>query len=270
MRSVPELRGFQVGLQNWRGPGFNIVVLSDLHVVAPWSSLRHMARIVETVNAMSPDLVILAGDYLGERKIPGRLASAPEIAAVLAELRAGLGVFAILGNHDWKDCAQAKANGYESCAMMDALAGTPVTLLQNQARAIEIGGHPLWLVGLDSQRPVPTDPGRGLHRPDTAFAPVPEGAAAILLAHEPAYFGRGDTRAGLQISGHTHGGQLNLFGWRPLVALRSDARFAHGLIEDGPRRLVISSGLGFSGVPLRIGQPPEITRIDIAPEPDAT
>ena len=270
VRSIPEVKVHAVSLPRWRGPGFRIAVLSDLHVVAPWSSLRDMARVVRTVNGISPDLIVLAGDYLSEAKIPGRRASASEIAAVLSELRADFGVLAVLGNHDWQDCELARSDGYRTCSIMGAFAGTPIRLLRNEAVDLTIGGQQLWLVGFDSQRPVPTDPRRGLHRPETAFEKVPAGAPAILLAHEPVYFAQGDERAGLQISGHTHGGQLNLFGWRPLVGLNSDPRYTHGLIEEGGRSMVISSGLGFSGVPLRIGQPPEITLIDIAPAGDAT
>jgi len=270
LRCRPGIRRHRLGLRRWRGPAFTIAVLSDLHVAAPWTSLAAIARVVRQVNALQPEMVVLAGDFLAEPRIPGRRAAAEEIAAVLAPLQADAGVFAVLGNHDWADCPLAPQTGWRYNSVIAAFRNTPIRLLRNRARPVAIGTEQLWVVGLDSQRPPPEArrPG-GLHDPERAFAPVPPEAPAILLAHEPGYFARGDTRAGLQISGHTHGGQLNLFGWRPLLRKYPEMRFAHGLLRSGSRMLVVSAGLGFSGVPLRIGQPPEITLIEILPEAGA-
>ena len=84
-----------------------------------------------------------------------------------------------------------------------------------------------------------------------------------MLAHEPDYFAKGDKRVDLQISGHTHGGQLNLFGWRPMTPSRFGQSFAYGHVRDGDRQMIVSGGIGFSGVPVRIGQAPEVTFIKI-------
>ena len=263
----PELRRHRVALRGWRGAPFRIAVLSDFHVAAPWVSLAALARIVRQTNALAPDLVVLAGDFLAEARLPGRRAGAEEIAAVLSGLAAPAGVFAILGNHDWLDCPLALSTNFTRCSVIEAFAGGPIRLLQNAAEAVEIGGQRLWLVGLDSQRPLPRRPWLGgRHEPERAFAAVPPGAPAILLAHEPSYFNLGDARAGLQISGHTHGGQLNLFGWRPLLKRYPDMPFSHGLLRDGARALVVSAGLGYSGVPLRIGQAPEMSLIEVVAE----
>ncbi len=269
-RSIPEIRRHRVRLANWRGPAFSIAVLSDLHVVAPWTRLGDLRRAVARINALSPDIVVLGGDYLAEAKIPGRRADAAQIVSALSGLGAPLGVFAILGNHDWKDCPLARDSGYAKTSLGEAFERSAITLLQNDARRLELAGHELWLVGIDSQRSMPTAPAKPLHDPEAAFSGVPPGAPAILLAHEPDYFATGDRRAGLQISGHTHGGQLNLFGWRPIVPSRFGARYAWGRIREHGRDLVVSGGIGFSGFPMRIGQPPEITLVSVEGAPDAT
>ncbi len=263
MRSVPLVTSYDIELLRWTGPEMTIIVLADLHVAAPWTTLSHLADVVRQINVMSPDLIVLAGDYLAGKVIPGTHANALDIVAVLSELESPLGVFAIMGNHDWIDCALAQQSRFERSSVVEAFAPTSMNLMQNTAAKVEHGGHPLWVVGLDSQRPTHRDWGQGLHRPEEGFADVPEGAPAILLAHEPDYFEIGDARAGLQISGHTHGGQLNLFGWRPLTPSQYGGKYAYGHIRDGDRDLVVSGGLGFSGLPMRIGQPPEITMIRV-------
>ena len=247
-----------------------IAVLSDFHVVAPWTRLSDLVAIVSQTNDLAPDMIVLAGDFLADRSIPGRAATAVEIVQALSGLRAQEGVYAVLGNHDWMDCPLARKTGYQRSSMVEALDQSPIRLLRNEAISLAPQGHELWLAGFDSQRPLPTDWTRGLHDPDKTFAAVPPGAPCILLAHEPGYFSKGDSRAAIQISGHTHGGQLNLFGWRPMVRVHLEGTYTHGEYEQDGRKLIISSGIGFSGVPMRIGQPPELTLIDIQGMEDAT
>ena len=98
----------------------------------------------------------------------------------------------------------------------------------------------------------------------TALSAFRQAAApAILLAHEPDYFACADARAFLQISGHTHGGQANLAGWRPMTPSAHGGRYAWGHVREGGRHLIVSGGIGYSGLPLRFMQPPEITLVKL-------
>ena len=241
-----------------------IAVLSDLHVGSIWTTTRDLERYVGQVRALGPDLILLAGDFLMPEPLPGRGATAAEIAGALAGLDAPLGVYACLGNHDWRDCPLAQATEYARNSLAEALPEAGIRLLVNEATPV--AGTDLWLVGFDSQRghPVGRIPAPR-HDPEAAFADVPDGAEVILMAHEPDYFAERDDRAALQVSGHTHGGQMNLFGWRPLTPSRYGSRYAWGHHRDGNRHLVVSGGVGYSGVPLRIAQPPELTLIRITP-----
>lgn len=264
IKSKPVVVSYDVTLNRWSGPEMTIVVLADLHVVAPWTSLADVARVVGQINGMAPDMIVLGGDYLAGPVLPGRCEPADAIVEVLTDLHAPLGVMAILGNHDWHDCKLAQSSGLTQSSVVNAFARSPISLMQNQAIRVEHGGQPFWAVGFDSQLPVRRDWKQGFHRPDAAFAGVNDSEAVILLAHEPDYFAAGDGRADLQISGHTHGGQLNLFGWRPLTPSQFGGRYAYGHHRDGHRQMVVSGGLGFSGLPMRIGAAPEITVIRIA------
>jgi len=247
----------------WTARELRIAVLSDLHVGAPWVPLGELERIAVGIAGLRPDLIVVAGDFLISRWLPARRAAAADIVAALSPLAAPLGVFAVLGNHDWRDCDLARATGRKRNAVREALEASPIRLLENRAERLDHGGA-FWLVGLDSQKPTHHRNDRaGRHDPDSAFADVPEGAAAILLAHEPDYFARQDPRAFLQISGHTHGGQANLLGWRPLTPSAHGGRYAWGHIREGGRHLVVSGGVGYSGLPLRLFQPPEITLVSL-------
>ena len=133
--------------------------------------------------------------------------------------------------------------------------------LDNESLRLDHGG-PFWLADTDSASALKA-PGRpGLHDPAAAFAAVPPGAPAILPAHEPDPFAEGPP-ALLRIGGHTHGGKADLFGWRPLTPSAHGARFARGHVAKGGRHLIIPGGFGYTGVPLRRFQPPEISLVTL-------
>ena len=264
--SRPRLVRHSVVTARWSLPPLTIAVVADLHVCAPWVSLGAVSRIVELTNALQADLVMLPGDFIASRSLPGRRESMPAIARVLRDLRAPLGVFAVMGNHDWWDCDLAQSSGFKASSVADGLAAVGIPLLSNRAERVETPQGAFWIVGMDSQRPIRGRPKRGFHDPEKAFAGVDATEAAILMAHEPDFFATGDNRAFLQISGHTHGGQMNLARWRPLTPSVYGSKYAWGHIRDGDRHLIVSGGIGYSGLPLRIFQPPEITLVTVSGE----
>ena len=211
---------------------------------------------------LGADLALFAGDAIADRKLPFRRTGAAEIASALGRLSAPLGVWAVLGNHDWRDDAEGRASGFTMCSAWRALEAAGVPVLGNRAVPLPGGA---WLVGVDSQRARRPESRAGIDDADAAFAGVPAGAPSILLAHEPDIFAE-DTRAALQISGHTHGGQIAPLGLTPVVPSDYGSRYAWGHYVEGGRHLVVSGGLGFVGMPLRVGRPPEITVVDIGEE----
>lgn len=248
----------------WRAPPLTMAVLADLHVAWPWTPLEAVRDLVRRVLAMAPDLVLLPGDFTadGHLRPSPRVPPPRDVALALAPLRAPLGVHAVLGNHDWRDDPEARRSEHRRTAIGPALREVGIGLLTNEAVRI---GPAAWLVGLDSQVGH-LKRGRGGGRDDLgrAYAAVPVGAPSILMAHEPDVFARGDPRPVLQVSGHTHGGQGQLLGWRPMAPSDHGSRYAWGhVVEDG-RHLVVSGGVGYSGLPLRVAQPPELTVIRLA------
>jgi len=260
----PDFVHHDVATPRWQGPPLHIALLSDFHTMAPTNGPAHLERIVERVNALPVDLVVLLGDFIATRPTPGK-ATPPDLTArILARLSAPLGVHAILGNHDWLDDDLARRSDYRESGVLNALRDAGLGVLLNGAVPLDHRGAPFWLVGYDSQLGHKDwDEGGARHDPDLAFRDVPRDAPAILLAHEPDCFALHDPRALLQLSGHTHGGQANFLGWRPFTPSRFGSRFIHGHVREGGQNLVVSGGIGYSNVPLRIAQPPEVTLVTL-------
>ena len=132
---------------------------------------------------------------------------------------------------------------------------------------LEKDGHGLWLVGLADQKALL--PGRdrsrvkGLDDLDGTMAKVTDTSPVILLAHEPDVFPKVSSRISLTLCGHTHGGQVRIFGYSPIVPSRFGNRYAYGHVVESGRNLIVSGGLGFSTLPVRFGVRPEILSIDL-------
>ena len=225
-------------------------------------SLDRVHRIVAAANALAPDLHVVLGDLPAHYRLVTRAVPMAEVAAVLAGLRAPLGRFAVLGNHDWWDDPDARF-GHTKAPMIHRLldeAGIPV--LANGAQRLPHGAG-VWLAGTDSMLAFGSR-SRGADRLPAALAPLAaDDSPAILLAHEPAMFDQVPPRVALTLSGHTHGGQVRLLG-HSFVSPRFAGRHVYGHVAEGARQLVVSGGLGCSIVPVRLGVPPELTLVQVS------
>lgn len=244
-----------------------VAVVADLHACDPWMNGRHIANIIDMTNDVGADVILLLGDYIATHRFQRPLA--PAIwTRQLARLKAPLGVFAILGNHDWWNDPQAMARGGGLPAAGLALQDAGVPVFQNHAERLVWNGRPFWLAGLGDQ--IAFIPQRGWRHHDYGIDDLPgtlqqiaDDEPALLMAHEPDIFPKVPARVSLTLCGHTHGGQVNLMGWTPVVPSRYGSRYVYGhRIEDG-RHIIVSGGLGCSGLPVRIGAAPEIVVIDL-------
>ena len=260
--SRPRLVRHEVVDPRWALPDLTVALISDLHICVPWTPIAALERIVQVTNGLGADLILIPGDFIADRNLPAKSVPAARIVAALDRLKAPLGVAAVLGNHDWWDCRLSRETEFRRNSVVEALGESNISLLSNRAVRVRHGAG-FWLVGIDSQRVFRRRGYQGFHDPEAAFAGVTDDAPAILMAHEPDYFANGDDRAFLQISGHTHGGQVNMGGWRPLTPSSYRSRYGWGHIREGGRHLIVSGGIGYSGFPLRILQPPEITLVTL-------
>ncbi|HZT43989.1 MAG TPA: metallophosphoesterase [Chthonomonadaceae bacterium] len=219
--------------------------LSDLH--RSWCvEESFIARIVEETNALQPDVVALTGDFV---TISSEYAAS--CVQQLSRLRARLGLYGVLGNHDYW-CDSRKGGP----AVAEALTSVSVQMLTNRNLRLDNG---LFLVGVD-------DCWAGRPDPEAAFRGVPAGAPAVTLTHNPNLFRDLCVYDCVTLAGHTHGGQIDL----PFVTqiyLGRHNRYKAGWYGEPnrPGRLYVSRGLGVVGIPVRIRATPEIAVFDLLP-----
>jgi len=237
---------YRLNLPRWPAAcsGLSVAVISDLHVGSPFNGVVNLERVVADTQAAQPDLVLLAGDFVIQGVRGGRFVAPEVTAAKLGELVAPLGVFAVLGNHDWwLDGPRVRA-AFETH-------GIPV--LENRAVALRRGDCAFSIVGIG-------DYWEGHPNVPAAMQSVPPGESVLALTHNPDVFPDVPDRVSLTIAGHTHGGQvmLPLIG-RPIVPSAYGERFALGLVVENGRHLFVTPGVGTSILPVRFLVPPEIS-----------
>ncbi|MCY1036544.1 metallophosphoesterase [Corallococcus sp. BB11-1] len=222
--------------------GFSIVHLSDIHV-GPIIQRRFMDELVSRCNALKPDLVAITGDM-----VDGTVRDLGHSVAALQNLKARAGTHFITGNHEYY---------WNAGVWADALTGLGLTVLRNRHVTIGDAGGAFDLVGVDDWSMRHGPQGYNL---DAALAGRDPGRASVLLAHQPSNW---DVAAkagmGLQLSGHTHGGQFFPF----TVAVSAIWKHDAGLFQDGDHHLYVSRGTGFWGPPLRVAAPAEIVKVTL-------
>lgn len=254
--------------RNWpAGLRLRVAAIADPHICEPWMPLRRVEEIVELTNMMQPDLVVLLGDYVSQHRFVMRQVPHDDWTRIMARLRAPLGVHAVLGNHDWWDDPEAQESRKGPPRVARALERAGIPVYENRAVRLRKDGHAFWLAGLGDQWAFWTSGHSryvGADDLPATLAQVTDDAPLILMAHEPDIFAELPDRVSLTLSGHTHGGQVQFFGYAPVVPSRYGSRYVYGNVREAERNLIVSGGLGCSGLPVRFGRPPEVPIIEIA------
>lgn len=232
--------------------GFTIAQLSDFHY-DDYFSVHPIKRAVEIVNGLHPDLVVLTGDFVTQpwthsRASDRKAANAAEpCAAILSQLKSRSGILAVLGNHDYDtdpkrvtECLQAQA----------------IPVLVNRSVPVERSGARIWIAGADD------NPDDGDLR--STLRGIPSDEAVVMLMHEPdnAQYTMHHP-VDLQLSGHSHGGQVRFPLIGPLYLPEHGTRFPWGLRQLDSLTLYTNVGIGTMGLPVRFNCPPEITLVTL-------
>jgi uncharacterized protein len=245
----PTVRGVRIGMTDWpkdTAP-VRVALISDIHVQGPDMPPERVARIVESVNARKPDVVLLAGDFIGDRPVASRYYSQAEIAAPLSKLKAPLGVFAVLGNHD---------HGHGGPAMRKALESAGITVLSNTAQR----AGPLTLVGIDDLVTRHANIPASVRAADALPGPT------LAFTHSPDIVPKLGRKFPVVLAGHTHCGQVVLPIYGAIeTASRYGDRYLCGVIREQGRAIVVTGGLGTSLLPFRFGAPPDWWLITLGP-----
>ncbi len=245
--------------------GLTITQLSDLHAGA-YIRERELARAVEMANGLRSELVVITGDILD-----ASLDLLPTAQAALSRLRAPLGIYGILGNHDYY--ADRRRPQYPGCLrIMEGMEAAGVRMLRNQRASLQIGGEELLLLGLDWTGMPRGNPNvyMGQWTRDALRRTLQDcqgEAPRVLLAHHPhVFYETPEFRIALTLAGHTHGGGQIVIAehnGRPLALGSTMFRYVSGLYQEGHHYLYVNRGVGFVGLPIRIQCPPEISRFQL-------
>jgi len=239
----------------WIGEPLRVGVISDIHGGGPHMSLGRLDSIIAEMNSERPDIILLLGDFVsGHAPAPER--SAEDRAAVMAtlpplgRLRAPLGVWSVLGNHDW---------WYDGEAIERGLQDAGIRVLENTRARIERPGGAFWLGGLADYESTRAKPSYG-----ETLVDLPDGDPVIVMSHWPDVFATAPDRVFMTFAGHSHCGQVNLPVFRRILhASPGSEKWPCGLYSQWSRKLYVSGGVGVSVIPARFNQPPEIAVVTL-------
>ena len=245
--ATPEVRTATVVLRGM-APGIaplRAALISDIHVAGPDMPPERLARIVAQINALAPDIVLIAGDLVSEKTVATHIYTPEQIVAPLGKLVAPLGVVVVPGNHDhWFDWP----------ALAEQLRAYGIRVLQNEAAQF----GPLVVGGVDDaytrrdDLPLVLQAMRGL------------AGGRLILTHSPDIFPQVPGEVALVLAGHTHCGQIGYpWGGAPTMLSRYGDRFACGVHSEGSRTVITGAGLGTSLVPVRLFTRPEIWLVEL-------
>jgi predicted MPP superfamily phosphohydrolase len=239
-----------ITISNWPKElsGLKIAVLSDIHAGSAFIDEAKLRLIVDRTNQLQPDLIVILGDYITGNGRTSRNVEPEVFAPQLKGFHAPLGVYSVLGNHDW---------WYNGKRVRQALEQNGLRVLDDEVVEIQFRGATFWLVGLADLWTRP-------QRVEQTIARVPEGQTIIALTHNPDIFPRIPGRVKLLLAGHTHGGQVRL----PLIGTVVEAsdygeRYVRGHVFEEGHDLFVTTGIGTSIAPVRFGVPPEIVLLTI-------
>ncbi|HWF88706.1 MAG TPA: metallophosphoesterase [Pyrinomonadaceae bacterium] len=239
-----------IELDNWPQPldGLRVAVISDIHVDNWFITEKKLRTIVERTNQLQPDLIVILGDYMSSDGWVTRRVGPEVFGPILKDLRAPLGVYSVLGNHD---------SWYSAVRVRRGLEQNGIKVLENEAAQIDVRGTSLWLIGLADLWTRP-------QRIAETVAKVPEGQPLLALTHNPDIFPDVPPRVQLVLAGHTHGGQVRF----PLIGAVIESskygdRWERGHVFENNHHLFVTTGIGTSIVPVRFGVPPEIVLLTL-------
>jgi uncharacterized protein len=239
----PIVRHATLTVENWPGgePPLKVLLLSDTHVAGPDMPPQRLVRIVASLNRLKPDLVLVAGDLVSEKRLATHIYTADEVTAPLGGFKSRLGTVVTLGNHD---------HWFDPKAIEAGLRKVGITVLKNEAVAM----GPILVGGVDDDFSKHDDVPATFAAMD-ALPAMPR----ILLTHSPDIVPDLPLPVAAVFAGHTHCGQIALPFYGPLSYVsRYGDRFGCGMIEDRGQRVIVGAGLGTSILPLRYGAPPDV------------
>ena len=223
--------------------GVRVVFVSDLHV-KPKDQAK-LKKVVDKINSLEPDLILSGGDYINGEKEEETM-PIEKIAETLKMASLGHKFYTILGEHDLN---------FDKARIVKALTNNRIYVLSNMSRKLPVKNRYINIIGLEGESAGAREINKAL---STVQGPV------VVLAHSPIVFSEVPSKIGLILAGHTHGGQVVIPPFGPMMMPENYKvkNYVHGLFEDGNKKMIVTSGIGTSKKNIRFNCPPEIVVID--------
>jgi uncharacterized protein len=236
-------------VNHWPGPPLRIAFFSDLHAGSPHIDERYIKDLVRRINALSPDIVLIGGDLVINGVVGGNPISIDRVIAVLKELKAPLGIYSVLGNHDWWN---------DGLKIRQTLESNGIPVLDNSAKLIKVGSNfTFWLVGIGDDYTDHADA-------KAAISQINSDAPRVLFMHDPSAIFQMKERFFLALAGHMHGGQVYIPGFGAIITPGSAPKeWAGGWVDFEFGSLFVSKGIGTSIIPVRFNAPPEFVILEL-------
>lgn len=225
-----------------------IALIADVHAIWPWMTPNHIQRIIEKTNEQEPDLILMLGDYVSTHPF-GIQPIASESLSLYQNFKSKCGTYSVLGNHDL----------HGSIGWPEALRKANLQLLENDAVKIKCNNQALWIAGVEDLWWQNTDIKETLKK-------VTDSNPVIMMMHNPDSFINVPKKVALSVTGHTHAGQIRfpvIGSVSAVIPSKFGKRFEYGHIQEDGKDMVVSGGLGTTGIPLRFLNPPEIVIVTL-------
>lgn len=238
----------EIKVAGWPLTPLKIVFISDLHAGSPHINKDYIKNLMEEINAEKPDLILIGGDLVINGVIGGTPIPFAEVAEIIKLGTARLGIYAVLGNHDWWN---------DATGIRTLLNKSGITVLENESRKINYDGGTFWLAGIGDDYTRHADLKK-------AVADIGEGVPVIAFMHDPGALTQNLYPFFLTLAGHLHGGQVNFpFHGAIITPSRAPREWAAGFTQLPWGKLFVSKGIGTSRLPIRFNAAPEFVVINL-------